>query len=257
MSLAVELVGGLSSQGGGHGSILECIVNPGEKRGIAKIVNHREGFAYPELERTPLAEYLPHYYGNHVIDGKEYLVIENLTSGFSSPSIMDLKVGTRHYDLSASKEKIEGQIEKTKSTTSFTLGVRLIDGKMRKNSKTYQAWNRKDALNFSKEELKECLLSFLPTEWLRNQFIQQVQAFRSSFSKTLEIFPGFRVYASSLLLIYDGDADLNNCELRVKFIDFAHMYLDIRSEDADINNPEYNDNVILGCESLITLVQNK
>lgn len=48
----------------------------------------------------------------HVIDADLYLKLEDVTSRFNKPCIMDVKLGRRSYDPLASQEKREQQIRK-------------------------------------------------------------------------------------------------------------------------------------------------
>lgn len=55
----------------------------------------------------------------------DYMVLENLTSKFSSPSILDLKVGTRQYGDDIPEEKKKKHMKTVAESTSSTLGVRI------------------------------------------------------------------------------------------------------------------------------------
>ena len=253
MNYQIELKGNLSGQGGGHGVIQKCIVNPGNIQAIAKPVNHREGLAYPELLQTPLKEFLPKFFGIFEIENISYLIIEDLTSGFNSPSILDIKIGTRHYDLTANEKKINGLIEKAKDSTTPSLGIRLVDGKIKNNNKIIKHWDRKLGLIFTQNEFKNCLNEFFFSKNLKNQFNIQISNFINLFKNTLNLFPGLRIYASSLLFVYDSDSDLNNCELRIKLIDLAHLYLNINIEGVDMTQIEYDDGIIFGCSNLLNI----
>lgn len=55
----------------------------------------------------------------------EFLLLENLTSRFRYPCIMDLKMGTRQYDDAADELKIKSHTLKVAKTTSGALGLRI------------------------------------------------------------------------------------------------------------------------------------
>ena len=55
----------------------------------------------------------------------DYMVLENLTSKFSSPSILDLKVGTRQYGDDIPEEKKKKHMKTVAESTSSTLGIRI------------------------------------------------------------------------------------------------------------------------------------
>lgn len=52
-------------------------------------------------------------------------MMENITSSYRRPCVLDLKMGTRQHGDDASAEKRTKQIAKCAASTSATLGVRL------------------------------------------------------------------------------------------------------------------------------------
>ncbi len=50
-----------------------------------------------------------------------YLVLEDLTAGFTRPCLLDIKMGTRHYDDNASAKKIQYEVEKSNSISNLAL----------------------------------------------------------------------------------------------------------------------------------------
>ena len=57
---------------------------------------------------------------------QDYIVLEDLTSGFRYPCIIDLKLGTRcHGDLKDPDKNLK-HLRRAKETTSLSLGVRFI-----------------------------------------------------------------------------------------------------------------------------------
>lgn len=247
MEYQAVLEGKMGTQGGGHGRINKCIVNPGNINAIAKPVDHREYSSYLDIMKTPLAPYVCTFYGKHNLDGTDMIVIQDLTSGMNSPCVADLKVGKRHYDLTANPEKIKGLIEKSINSTTPTLGVRATDIHIRKTGKADIVHERKENLKLSIDGFSDVVHEFLPGSRL-NDFHEQIVKIRDAFSETIHKFPGFRVYASSVLLTYDGDND--NGPLNVKLIDFAHMYLDISADGGDLNDRTLDDGVLDGLNSL-------
>ena len=59
------------------------------------------------------------------------MVLENLTSKFSSPSILDLKVGTRQHGDDIPEAKKRKHMKTVAESTSSTLGVRICGMQVR------------------------------------------------------------------------------------------------------------------------------
>ena len=53
------------------------------------------------------------------------IVLENLSSSFSKPNILDIKLGTKYHDDKASEEKKARMIQAAKTSTSAETGIRL------------------------------------------------------------------------------------------------------------------------------------
>ena len=254
MSIAVE--GKLAVQGGGHGRIMKCTIK--NEKGetvhcVAKPIDHKEAGVYPLIKKTPFADFIPQYFGVHKINDEDCIVIEDLTAGYKSPCVADLKIGTRHWDLEASKEKVDGLVEKQKGTITEKLGIRIIDVSMRRNGEIIMKHDRKQGLADSEEEFKNVIKEFLPGKLL-DSVKQKTRELITAYEKTLQENPGFRVYASSILIAYDGDATHESIDdVKVKVIDLAHTYINIAANGADIKDKAYDDGIIIGLKNLAEL----
>ncbi|OHT14629.1 hypothetical protein TRFO_14922 [Tritrichomonas foetus] len=243
----------MESQGGGHGRIRTCKVQPGNHAAISKPLDHNEGKAYEDLQKTPLKAFIPKFWGiNKDSDGVDYLIIDDLTDNLESPCIADLKVGKRHYDINATDDKKKGLIAKQKGSTTDSLGVRLIDAKIRQGGNVVKSWDKKQGLAFTFDELQEVFDEFIPPE-LKKQFSEKCDAIYAAFDETLEKNPGFRMYAASLLVAYDGE---KKDQLKMLLIDFAHTHINIASEGSyDPDDDEYEDGVLQGLATLMNFAE--
>lgn len=122
----------LASQVGGHAGVLSSA----DGSLIIKPCLKAERDFYEVLVRagpddvglTALRALAPAYHGTLIAeggDGKESIVLENLSKAFTKPNILDIKLGTALYDDDASEEKKQRMIKTAAETTSLETGIRM------------------------------------------------------------------------------------------------------------------------------------
>ena len=167
-----------------------------EMRRIPRPVNPKEAIQ-AQMQRDSRVEY--------------FLLLEDLTAGMKRPCIMDLKMGTRQYGVDANGKKQKSQQRKCAHTTSRELGVRVCGLQVWDVAK--QAYIFKDKYYGrdlrSGQEFQGALTRFLYDGVDYSSVLGRIPTILQKLSQLDVIvrrLDGYRFYAASLLMYYDGDA---------------------------------------------------
>jgi hypothetical protein len=172
----------------------------------------------------------------------QYLVLEDLTSQYKQPCVLDLKLGTRQHGLNETAAKIKSKTNKVKNSTSSSLGLRVCGMQVfHPGDQEFLFRDKYFGRSIDAGAFEENLLDFLyngsadvadassnaePSSktrkrrgFFREDLVPLLVERLEAFKKVVGLQTQYRFYSSSLLLLYEGavPADYDPCTILPHF----------------------------------------
>jgi 1D-myo-inositol-tetrakisphosphate 5-kinase/inositol-polyphosphate multikinase len=171
-----------------------------------------------------------------------HLLLNDLTANFSKPCVMDLKLGTQTYEPDAPQEKCLRESGKYPQQELFgfrIVGMRIYDPKhVDADAKGFRHFGKDYGRSLAtRESLLEAMRLYFSAGIKVNDVengdggVQEQVRTRAISNMLLELRPfrrffdenkSLRFYASSLLIVYEGDVNKENTA-SIKMIDFGRV----------------------------------
>ncbi|KAG7308486.1 hypothetical protein JYU34_005696 [Plutella xylostella] len=137
-----------------------------------------------------------------------FLMMENITSSYTRPCVLDVKMGTRQHGDDASAEKRSKQIAKCQASTSAALGVRLCGMQVYDGSGSCVRRDKYWGRSLSEAGLRDALRAFFATGApLRRRVVRRVLQDLDELRHAVAKQTNYRFYSCSLLIVYEGGSE--------------------------------------------------
>ncbi|TRY76796.1 hypothetical protein TCAL_07414 [Tigriopus californicus] len=253
MPFEAQIAGHGSAQADGQHAFLKHkdgkLLKPFQKppKGTREVAFYRGVQASDEPDDVAIRAWIPRFHGTENIgqvdgltSGEQFLVLDDVLEGLSSPNIMDIKIGRQTWGPDAPVAKRDHEDRKypgTKAPLGFSvLGIiihRIKDGHAQGESIKYDrtfgtSLKTEDVQTIPKVYFDVDNTGLVPA--LVEVVVSQMKALLAVFERQRK----YLIYASSILFAYDAEVvrqylvDQDRARLargvNLKLIDFAHVF---------------------------------
>jgi len=228
-----------------HGPI---VLKPISKDGTGPtVLGKAEVEFYKSIQNHPFNEFCPKFYGTRQREAcgfnLDYIIMQNVLSGLSKPSICDFKMGRHSYSPSAKQDKKDR--EDKKYPYMKDIGFRFTGCKIyHADSDEFKKIEREWSFSLELSHYPEALKTLFPTSQIRKLYVPVFKKRLQALEECLKNNATYRIYSSSILIVFEGDPELMSPEkFHCYAIDFAHC--------EEIKDGGIDDNYLFGIGNLI------
>jgi len=174
---------------------------------------------------------IPRFYGMIEVEGRQLVELEDVTRHYKHPSIVDIKVGLRTWYAGAESSYIQRCKLKDAATTQAALGYKICGMQVYRHCQGgYWRASKRWCKQLPLDAVSKALIRFANNEaglcpacvyGGPTGAIEQLKCLERWFLEQRDFF----FYSSSVLLIYEGDAETaEDANVSIRLVDFAHTF---------------------------------
>ncbi|XP_057449619.1 inositol polyphosphate multikinase beta-like [Lotus japonicus] len=200
-----------------------------DERGSNEVTFYTSFSSDPRIPHN-IRSFFPIFHGTSVVNAADHLVLEDLLSAYSNPSVTDIKIGSRTWYPEASDDYINKCLQKDRESSSISLGFRISGLKSVGASNSCWQPHKKFLQSLSAEDVKLVMRKFVSSDGnadnpdcvFASEVFVPVLKQLLELKKWFEVQTIFHFYSCSVLVLYEKEGK-KRAGAVVKLVDFAHV----------------------------------